>query len=198
MHSDQQTEPVAFERVNYFDGQVLTAQDFEDEQGYYREKRRLHNRLLHGWGVVCGLGVSLQGEEIRIEPGLALDCQGNEIVVRDQVTARLPEAGRDRYVVVEYVERLSKYVPAPGASEPQPSRVTEGYRIGLEDADPCIEHPTACLERGCSTPHPVPLARLAWRQARWSARGHACARRPWWWRMLASLLGLPSGQQLAR
>lgn len=42
-------------RVNYFEGQLLGLDDFRAEQRYHREKRKMHNRFLHGWGVVSGL-----------------------------------------------------------------------------------------------------------------------------------------------
>ena len=72
-----------FKRVNYFHGMLMTDRDFREEQIYHNEKRKLINRMLHGWGVVCGLG--LDGKPgssiITIEQGMALDCSGNEIVV---------------------------------------------------------------------------------------------------------------------
>jgi hypothetical protein len=46
-----------FERLNYFYGQLLSAADFRNEQSYSREKLKLHNRCLHGYGVICGLVV---------------------------------------------------------------------------------------------------------------------------------------------
>jgi hypothetical protein len=46
-----------FLRLNYFYGQMLSAQDFQTEQNFFREKMKLHNRCLHGYGVVCGLVV---------------------------------------------------------------------------------------------------------------------------------------------
>lgn len=42
-------------RLNYFYGQMLGVQDFQTEQSFFREKQKLHNRCLHGYGVVCGL-----------------------------------------------------------------------------------------------------------------------------------------------
>ena len=45
------------ERNRYFYGKMLTARDFETEQRYFNNKRRLLNRTLYGAGVVCGLGV---------------------------------------------------------------------------------------------------------------------------------------------
>src|ERR1700681_3205846 len=45
------------QRLNYFYGQLLGVQDFQAEQDYFRDKLKLHNRCLHGYGVVCGLRV---------------------------------------------------------------------------------------------------------------------------------------------
>lgn len=47
-----------FDRLRYFYGQMLHSRDLQSEQGYFREKLKLHNRCLHGWGVVCGLEVA--------------------------------------------------------------------------------------------------------------------------------------------
>lgn len=44
-------------RLHYFHGQMLGVNDFRTEQAYFREKHKLHNRCLHGWGTVCGLMV---------------------------------------------------------------------------------------------------------------------------------------------
>ena len=60
------------ERNNYFYGKLLTVRDFEMEQHYFNIKRRLINRILHGAGVVCGLGVTVSDEAtIIIESGMA-------------------------------------------------------------------------------------------------------------------------------
>jgi hypothetical protein len=123
-----------FDRLQYFYGQLLGARDFQIEQAYFREKLKLHNRCLHGYGVVCGLEVAIvpqpeecppavqaekppnadkaaDGEQseygeiweygesppggdmppsctklpdvLVVQPGLALDCHGNELVVRE-------------------------------------------------------------------------------------------------------------------
>src|SRR3954453_16228302 len=44
-----------FRRLNYTYGQLLGVADFRTEQSYFREKQRLTNRCMHGYGVVCGL-----------------------------------------------------------------------------------------------------------------------------------------------
>ena len=83
-----------FSRLRYFHGQVLGSLELRTEQGYFVERNRLHDRLLHGWGIVCGLDVRVVPKqacdpadqdpttsEVIIMPGAAVDCAGNEIVV---------------------------------------------------------------------------------------------------------------------
>ena len=42
------------QRNAYFDGLLLEARDFINEQDYHRGHRQMHNALLHGTGTVCG------------------------------------------------------------------------------------------------------------------------------------------------
>ncbi|MFE2216587.1 hypothetical protein ACFW93_32190 [Streptomyces canus] len=100
--------PAAAQRLHYFHGRLLTAADLRREQEYGREKRKLHNRCLHGYGVVCGLRVSPAAKDctaparsrVVVTSGLALDCCGNEIVVatRQEIDlwAELTEEQRER------------------------------------------------------------------------------------------------------
>lgn len=71
-------------RPNYFEGRLLTAQDFEAEQSYFLDGRRSDARQLHGSGVVSGLDVRPSGGGgLVVEPGVAIDGLGREIVVPD-------------------------------------------------------------------------------------------------------------------
>ncbi|MEO8550345.1 MAG: hypothetical protein ABI678_10235, partial [Kofleriaceae bacterium] len=69
-------------RTRYFDGMILTQSDLENEQRYWRLKRRLTNRAL-GQGVVWGLRARWDNlrNVIALGPGYALDCCGNDLVV---------------------------------------------------------------------------------------------------------------------
>lgn len=83
-----------FKRARYFDGELMSKPIFEAEQFYHNEKRRLLNRMLHGWGVVCGLKIKQTDKassSIIIEKGLALDCAGNEIFVCEPYTLNVAE-----------------------------------------------------------------------------------------------------------
>ena len=42
----------SFERNNYYYGKMLTSRDFQNEQSYMNDKRRLGNRLFQGSGIV--------------------------------------------------------------------------------------------------------------------------------------------------
>jgi hypothetical protein len=115
-------------RLRYFHGQMLVAHDLQTEQDYFREKLKLLNRCLQGYGTVCGLkvvpvkddsqyesdyeapesydekqeGGSYDQQQqhqhhhehrrharVEIECGLALDCEGNELIVRHPIRVDL-------------------------------------------------------------------------------------------------------------
>ena len=78
----------SFTRNHYFTGKLLVERDFRQEQQYYIDKLRLHARRLAGTGVVCGLKVkphpTCPDRFVCIEPGLAIDCCGHDILVVDE------------------------------------------------------------------------------------------------------------------
>jgi hypothetical protein len=78
------------ERTRFYPRQIVTPDDLTQDQLYFADKLRRHNRLLHGWGLVCGLVVERcarsdgDGDDpckVRVTSGYALDPYGNEIVV---------------------------------------------------------------------------------------------------------------------
>ena len=85
----------AFVRPRFFAGQLLTEDDLGTLTAYTTAKDRLHNRYLFGAGVVCGLWVSCDpcgGGTVTVQPGYALDCCGNDLVLRLR-----RDAGRQRH-----------------------------------------------------------------------------------------------------
>ena len=90
------------ERPRYFAGQLLTPAEMTLEQTYFRNKFRRHNRLMHGWGVICGAIVCVvqnpdgSGPEpwmVKVTPGAALDSWGNEIIIDKERTIDLRTPG---------------------------------------------------------------------------------------------------------
>ena len=112
------------ELPRYFARQLLTPDDLLLEQQYFRQKMRLHNRLLWGWGTVCGARVGrLPGEsanakpdpwQVLVEPGYLLGPYGDDIVIGGAVTVDLRNAG---------VEGSSGETPEQSAADPWCSRV---------------------------------------------------------------------------
>ena len=67
-------------RLNYFNSQFLKEKDFQDEQAYHIQMRRLNNQRLHTPGIVSGLEVAQVGNtEISVTAGMAIDRDGREI-----------------------------------------------------------------------------------------------------------------------
>ncbi len=75
-------------RPRFFAGQLLTETDLGALVGYVQDKQRLHNRYLHGYGVVCGLQVECDGcgPGVLVRPGYALDQCGNDLVLPDSAS----------------------------------------------------------------------------------------------------------------
>jgi hypothetical protein len=73
-----------FCRPHFFAGQLLTDEDLNLLDHYIVEKNKLHNRYLHGHGIVCGLDVSCDAcgsQTVIVRPGYALSPCGDDIVV---------------------------------------------------------------------------------------------------------------------
>ena len=72
-------------RPRFFAGQLLTEEDLNRLDRYIVEKNKLHNRYLHGWGVVCGLEVFCHACEgqVTVKSGYALSPCGDDIVLCD-------------------------------------------------------------------------------------------------------------------
>lgn len=170
----------SLKRLRFFLGQVLTAESFELEQQYFREKLKRHNRILHGFGIVSGLKVSVQSGQIIVEPGLALDCEGNELVVSSVQTAVIApttDGRQSAYVCVSYVEELTDYIPL--ANEPVaastengsvPSTITERVAVILapENSNRGHRHLRARW-LACGKPHALTIAKLKHNSQGWRA-----------------------------
>jgi hypothetical protein len=133
--------PPGLQRVNYYFGKLLSEDDFTAEQDYFREKSLRHNRLLHGVGVVSGLGVTLEptggGAEVVVAPGFALNSRGEEIEVNEPTRLPLPAHGTSLLVLLHYAEQPCCPAPALASDEDAPvafSRITETFDATLAPA----------------------------------------------------------------
>ena len=146
---------MTIERIRYVPGQVLGEADLTEEQLYLLEKARRHNRMLHGWGIACGLAVrpGPTGSELTIEPGYALDGNGDEIVVEDDVDVDVRRefddgnavspcsgpgskrvrtkrsSGERLYLAIRYAECGAR--PLPAGESVEYSRTRESFAVKL-------------------------------------------------------------------
>jgi hypothetical protein len=150
----------SFSHPRYFYGQRLDVRHFEGEQDYFKRKLWLLNRLVHGYGVVCGLDVQPSDDRkgIVVMPGAALDRQGHEIIV----------PCRSEPVAIPVNESRS-YEPkdTDGDSEQPRYKESEGAeRYGYQEENPndyvqvllcfhtCDADPEPVLAGGCDSPSP--------------------------------------------
>jgi hypothetical protein len=78
---------VSMERTRYFARQLVGPDDLTQDQLYLRQKLRRHNRMLHGWGIVCGARVR-KGDapcEVIVESGYVLGPYGDEIQIDSEI-----------------------------------------------------------------------------------------------------------------
>ncbi len=143
-----------FERNRYFYGKLLSVDDFELEQKYVNDKRRMVNRLICGTGIVAGLYVVMVDERtISVETGVALDSFGREIAVDTPVIRKLSlidgfESCADirdgsAFLCIEYEEEETSLVhniagnlDGTSGGGQAASRIREGYRLYLTNQRP--------------------------------------------------------------
>lgn len=121
--------PNTVKRLNYYDHQFLRVPEFTDEQNYHLNMRRLHNSLLHTWGIVQGLEVTATsggtGTAVTVSAGVALDSTGRELVLPGDKSLELggESAGTTLYITITYDEQPSD--PTSEAGGPGMTRMTE-------------------------------------------------------------------------
>lgn len=143
------------ERVRYFDGQFLTAQDFVDEQRYHVDRQRRALDHLTIAGVGDGLEVTAGAAwKINVAKGTAIDGQGRLLALNTPISgADVPKdiPGGVVDVALYYAEVESRL--RGGTSEEAGTRGASRLR-----ELPALEF----YQPGGTPPHPgsVPLARL--------------------------------------
>ena len=88
----------SLERIRAYDGLVLNAQTWSKAHQYHRQRQNIYYQSLYQPGIVYGLGISIIDAPkevsakyralpwVKIHPGIAIDWEGNPIVVPKEVT----------------------------------------------------------------------------------------------------------------
>lgn len=114
-------EGQSFKRLNFFRGFRTTERDWNEGERYHVEKRKLHNRMFHGPGIVPhaigGLRVSGRGRgelAVEVQSGYAIDGQGNDIFLWEPEIKQLNPGDfklpTTVYLVLRYIEEFSDFV----------------------------------------------------------------------------------------
>ncbi len=162
--STKQTK--AFKRINFFKGFLTTESDWNDAERYHIEKHKLHNRVMHSPGVVAGHANDLRviarsrGDlSIEVQPGYAIDGQGNDLILWDGVIKninpdeyRLPQT---IYVVLRFGEELTDFIAYKENLEYKGHRrVQENATVELSQTEPDVNREVELariyLEKGAS------------------------------------------------
>jgi hypothetical protein len=139
--------PPPFQRFRPTDGLLIRADHWQRAHDYHRQRQNLHFQALHQPGIVSGLGVrpieapmTVAAEYrnapwVQVEPGLAIDHQGNPIVVPEamayRLAVKLPTGGAlTVYLVVSYVDPDGLRLPA------EREFVTETFRLDERTSPP--------------------------------------------------------------
>lgn len=164
LHHQHETQCVGLHppiRNRYFYGKLLDVYHLDLEQKYFSSKRSLINRLVTGYGVICGLNVmpAEEGNAVMVQPGVALDKWGREIIVSEpskpisipsvpappenskQHEQTKPDSCDDDdawvHIVLCYHECLTDPVPTQaddcsGEQRCAPGAIRERYEIAIE------------------------------------------------------------------
>jgi hypothetical protein len=160
----QKLDPL--KRVNYTFGLVLGVEEFVQTDTYFLAKHHVENRLLHGYGTMCGLAVVVQTApalEIQVTPGWAVNPRGQEIKVPQVMCVQVngwlaanlpalkaalattaPPSTLRLCVVLCSRECKTDVVPIPGepcmtqSSAIAPSRVADSFELML-----CLDYTTS-------------------------------------------------------
>ena len=102
-------------RPRFFAGQLITDADFRRLDQYLVGKDRLHNKFLHGSGVVCGLEVVCNpcDDTVTVRPGYALGPCGEDIVVCSDASVPVGTLIRDQRRAVAKTNCNDRYGMTP-------------------------------------------------------------------------------------
>lgn len=140
------------EYPRFFPRQLITPDDLNLVLEYFRNKLRWHNRLLHGWGVVCGAKVcpvvtadgSVEPWKVKVTPGNILGPYGDEILIDCERIIDLRSSGVTGVTGEPCVE-----VPDPWCSEVFVPCEQTGSRYVAVKYKECLARPVRVQPVGC-------------------------------------------------
>jgi hypothetical protein len=140
------TDEAQLERVRYFPRQLITPDDLTQEQEYFRAKMRRHERLMHGWGIVCGMEVVKNDKvpsEVVIKSGYVVGPYGDGIVNEGDLIVDMYKEGLDGSAL------LCGDLADPWCAEVRISRAAgQKFYLAIKYAE-CPTRPVRAYPSGC-------------------------------------------------
>ena len=127
-------------RLNPFKGLVIDVPVWTDAHAYHRNQHRLHSMMMHQYGIVTGLEVVAwdpPDNSVVIHPGIALDAEGNTIVVPEpqRFYLNIEEEGTAQ-LILQYSEVAQKgTVGSSNGQQEQAIYTLEAFRIREQRSD---------------------------------------------------------------
>jgi Domain of unknown function (DUF4159)/FHA domain len=125
-------------RVNPFEGLMVDAQTWADEQAYHRAAMRLHLLSDHGAGIIQGLEVVISPGApgtLLVRAGVAIDALGRTLLVSDDTQLTVPDDSGWAYVTLQYADEPTKPQSAWDGDE-HATRILERARLTVERQQP--------------------------------------------------------------
>lgn len=106
-------DPIDLQRLRYQQGQQLRSRDRRDQVAIEAQLRAWHNRAMHNvFGVIEGLTVEFQPQSIVVQPGLAYDARGRELILQRRRTIGYPRTsttGTTTWLLVARFKETAEY-----------------------------------------------------------------------------------------
>ncbi len=145
----------SFERLQAADGLLINAERWRRAHNYHRQRQNAHYQSLNQPGIVCGLGIRVipaprevdaqyrDGRWVQIQPGIAIDLEGNLIVVPQTIDFRLATVVAESdpvivYLVVSYVD------PDELRQDGKSEVVKENFRVDEKSSTPGASEVEIC------------------------------------------------------
>jgi hypothetical protein len=147
-----------FQRLRVSDGLLINADHWQKAHAYSRDRQNFYYQALHQAGIVSGLGVSVvqsavvqsaagtsavepivvepivEQRQLLIQPGIAIDAQGNPIIVPERMTFQIRSQAQEGtsllvYLVLNYVDPDDLNLPKGGSYIQERFRIVEKAKL---------------------------------------------------------------------
>jgi hypothetical protein len=137
----------AFERLVISDGLTIDATRWQQAHNYHRQRQNFQYQALYEAGIVYGLGVAPlldqpDGRLLQVQPGVAIDIEGNPIIISAPEEFRITSEAAEGepllvHLVVSYVDPTYLRRTAVTQTVQETFRIVEKLHLEPRDVEIC-------------------------------------------------------------